>query len=152
MNKQHDTTLETRLNAVADAWAPAVKAACACEPSPGLLAHIRQQAARELAAARRRRLFVRLRPLLVSAAAAALVCTVTFFTLRPVPAPPRAAPLHPATALDGILLLAETAAYNPEESPADVESNPSDAERRALRLLEVQGFVDSESELLLSYL
>ena len=151
MNKQHNTTLETRLNAVADAWAPAVKAAYACEPSPGVLARVRQQAARELAAARRRRFFVRMRSILVAAAAAALVCTVTFFTLRPVPAP-RAVPLHPATALDGILLLAETAACNPEDFLADMEPDRSDAERRALRLLEIQGFVDSESEILLSYL
>lgn len=151
MNKQHDTTLEARLNVIADAWAPAVKQACACEPSATVLARLHQQAARGVVSARRHRFFVRVRPFLVSAAAAAVVCTVTFFALRPA-SPPAATALQPAAALNGILLLAETVAYNPEQLAEEMEPDWSDAERLALRLLEMQGFVDIENEMLLSYL
>ena len=150
MSKQTDNAVETRLNAMADAWAPAVKAACACRPSPAVLDRIRKQAIQEIPAHRRRRFFVRLRPILVSAAAAAVVGTVTLFTLRPVPQT-QVTPLKPKMALHGILLLAETAASDADLTE-DLQEKGLDTESLALRLLELQGFVNSENEMLLSYL
>lgn len=152
MSKQKENAVETRLNAIADAWAPAVKAACASTPSAAVLGRIHKQALQELEANRRRRFFVRLRPVLVSAAAAAVVCTVTLFALRPAHSPsPKGVLLKPAAALHGILLLAETAASD-SDLTGNLQEKGIDTESLALRLLQVQGFVDSESEILLSYL
>ena len=154
MSKQTNDAYEAHLNAIADAWAPAVKEACACKPSADVLDRIRKQALQEMAANRRRRFFVRLQPILVSAAAAAIICTVTLFALRPAPAPPAATPtppLQPATALNGILMLANGADAYSDATTELLQSN-SDAESLAWRLLEVQGFVDAENETLLAYM
>ena len=59
--------------------------------------------------------------------------------------------LQPATALNGILMLAgDGEAYT--EATTELLQRNSDAESLAWRLLEVQGFVNAENETLLAYL
>ncbi len=138
---------EKLLDAIADTWSPAVKAACAAKPSPEVIARIHDRAARELGACHKRAFFTRVRPFLVSAAAAAVLCTATWVVVRPDAKPPR---MHPLAALNGMLLLAATA----DEMPATDASiaNGTDTAALARRLLELQGFVDVEAETMLTYL
>jgi hypothetical protein len=144
MSKPYDEQL---LNAIADTWSPAVKAACAAEPSPEVIARIHDRAAQELGGCRRRAFFTRVRPFLVSAAAAALLCTATWVVVRPDAKPPQ---VHPLAALDGMLLLATTADEVPATDAAI--ANGTDTAALARRLLELQGFVDTEAEAMLTYL
>ena len=83
--KETDPIDEVMLNAVAETWGPAVKAVYAGDPSPETLARIRTLAAQGLGTRRRRVFFARIRPFLVSAAAASIVGVATLPVGGPLP-------------------------------------------------------------------
>ena len=141
-----DTMDEERLNAAAETWGSAVKAACAGEPSPATRARIRALAEQGLGTRRRRVFFARLRSYRVSAAAAALVCATTLLVIRPTERHVSAHSAHPHAALDGILMLA--ASNDAEVASYSADTRPTRAETVALarRLLEMQGFLDDDAE------
>jgi hypothetical protein len=143
MNHAMDRSDEAMLNAVAETWGPAVQAACSGEPSPETLAAIRALAARGIGTRRRRVFVARVRPFLVSAAAASIVGIVTLLALRP---PGQTASVHPLAALDGVLMLAMAMDTSGEEELTVMEAMGADSEALTQRLLNVQGFVTGEAE------
>jgi hypothetical protein len=111
------------------ALAPAVRAACGSDPSPAVLAAIRDQAARQ---PRRRRILFFTRVSYAAAAAFAALLT-GFLALRPTPA---ARAERQARLLDDVLFLCDDG----ESAPV---ARTGDRERLAWRLLELQG-LDAE--------
>jgi len=142
--KTTDLIDEAMLNAVAETWGPAVQAVCAGDPSPETLARIRALAAQGLGTRRRRVFFARIRPFLVSAAAASIVGVATLLALRP---PGKPESVHPLIALDGVLMLAMAMDTALEEDLATMHPISADTEALTQRLLDLQGFVDGDAEI-----
>jgi hypothetical protein len=134
---------EAVLNTVAETWGPAVQAACSGEPSPETLARIRALAAQGLDTRRRRVFFARIRPFLVTAAAASIVGVATLLALRP---PDQPESVHPLAALDGVLMLAMAMDTAWEEDLASMQPIGADTEALTQRMLDLQGFVDGDGE------
>jgi hypothetical protein len=141
--KETDLIDEVMLNAVAETWGPAVQAVYAGDPSPETLARIRTLAAQGLGTRRRRVFFARIRPFLVSAAAASIVGVATLLTLR---TPDRPQAVHPLAALDGVLMLAMAMDTALDEDLAVMHPIGADTEALTRRMLNMQGFVDVDVE------
>jgi hypothetical protein len=141
--KIEDLIDEARLNAVAETWGPAVQAVCSGEPSPETLTRIHALAVRGFRTRRRRVFLARIRPFLVSAAAASIVCTATLLAIR---TPAKKAPVHPLVTLDGVLMLAMAMDTDWEEELVVMHPIGADTEALTRRLLDLQGFVDVDTE------
>jgi hypothetical protein len=137
--------LEEQLNAAAEKLAPAVKEALCPELSVRVKERLREAAAAELR--RRQRRAAWLRAVLPVAAAVAVLCTVTFVRLER--AVTTGGAVAASAALDGILLLAETASYGEVDIEERVEFFADDYESLAVRLLALQGFLDDEEEIIM---
>ncbi|MBM4162854.1 MAG: hypothetical protein FJ222_00170 [Lentisphaerae bacterium] len=141
--KTEDLIDEARLNAFAETWGPAVQAVSSGEPSPETLARIHALAARGLRTRRQRVFLARIRPFLVSAAAASIVGAATLLALR---TPEKTEPVHPLVTLDGVLMLAMAMDTDWEEELVVMHPISTDIEALTRRMLDLQGFVDGDTE------